>query len=295
MAVRLSVVIPAHDSASTLPGAVRSALDQSVPPDEVIVVDDGSSDGTADAAAAFGPPVRLVRQDRQGPSAARNAGVAQSKGEWLAFLDADDEWHPSKLERQLEAATPGTALVATDWARELVGEAPPAVLPRTVITTTRILLLNRFQTSTVLLSRRAFDAAGGFDPSLDGVEDWDMWLRASEHGTVVKLDWPFVRYTDVATGYSKVTERVYRTGRVMLDRRLGSDPGQRGRAVLAWHHLRFAVAFTLGGDRSRARECLAECRRSGLMTAVPEASVRYLAPFLAGRARRRLGVTGVRR
>lgn len=295
MAVRLSVVIPAHDAETTLPNAIRSALAQTVLPDEVVVVDDGSVDGTAAAAARFGPPVRVIHQDRQGPSAARNAGVAASGGEWVAFLDADDEWHPAKLERQLEAAGEGIALVATDWSRALTVGAPPAALPRTAITTTRILLLNRFQTSTVLLSRRAFDAAGGFDPSLDGVEDWDMWLRASEHGAVVKLDWPFVRYTDVATGYSKVTERVYRTGRVMLDRRLGPEPGPRGRAVLAWHQLRFAVAFALAGDRVRARECLAECHRSGLVTAVPEAAVRYLAPFLAGRARRRLSMAGANR
>ncbi len=286
--MRLSVVVPAHDAAATVAAAVRSALGQTRQPDEIVVVDDGSSDDTAAVVRGVGGPVRLIEQAQGGPSAARNAGVAASSGEWLAFLDADDEWHPEKLEQQLRVATGDVALVATDWAREPVDVAVPPNVPTTELTTSEILLLNRFQTSSVLLRRDAFVAAGGFDSALDGVEDWDMWLRASRQGRVVKLDWPFVRYADVSTGYSKALDRVYRTGLMMLRRELGDPPSGSGRGVMAWHHLRFALAYLLAGDRRSARACLEDLRAAGLVGAAPEATVRYLAPFLGGRLKRRL-------
>ena len=287
IAGRVSVVVPAHDAASTVGDAIRSALAQTRPPDEIVVVDDGSTDGTAAVVESFGAAVRLVRQSQRGPSSARNAAAAAATGEWLAFLDADDAWHPGKLEHQLRVAG-DAAVVATDWTREAVfGDAPPSV--RTTRLSTRdILVMNRFQTSTVLLRRAAFDAAGGFDPAVDGVEDWDMWLRASRYGAVVKLDWPFVRYVDVGTGYSKASERVYRAGASMLEREVGPRPDREARAVLAYHHLRWAIAFRLMGDPGLARACLAELRRRGLLRAVPEGSARFLVPYLGWRADRRI-------
>lgn len=284
---RVSVVVPAHDAEETVTRALRSALEQSRPPDEVVVVDDGSTDATAEAAASLGAAVRVVRQRQSGPSAARNAGVEASRGEWIAFLDADDVWHPRKLEHQLLHAD-GPVLVATDWTRGTTPSEVPERVATTRISTHDILVMNRFQTSTVLLRRDAFEAAGGFDPSVDGVEDWDMWLRASRHGAVVKLDWPFVHYVDVSTGYSKASERVYRTGLAMLGRELGPAPGHGERAILAYHHLRWALSFRLMGDRRLARACLEACRADGLLGAVPEAAVRYLGPYLAWRADRRV-------
>ncbi|MGC8472461.1 MAG: glycosyltransferase family 2 protein [Acidimicrobiales bacterium] len=286
--MHLSVVVPAHDAEASVEAAIRSALRQTRPPDEIVVVDDGSTDATATVVRRIEGPVRLVSQAQAGPSAARNAGAAASAGEWLAFLDADDEWHPEKLEHQVRLAEGDIVLVATDWSRDAVRRPAPKTIPTTMLPTSKILLLNRFQTSTVLLRRDAFTAAGGFDSSLDGVEDWDMWLRASREGSVVKLDWPFVRYSDVATGYSKALDRVYRTGRTMLGRELGVPPSGAGRAVMAWHHLRFALAYGLASDRASARACLADLREAGLVAAVPEATARYVLPFLARRAARRL-------
>jgi hypothetical protein len=138
------------------------------------------------------------------------------------------------------------------------------------------------------MRRRTIEEAGGFDSSLNGVEDWDMWLRGSRHGSVVKLDWPFVRYTDVDAGYSKVTDRVYETGLVMLRGQLGEPLDHHGRTILAWQHLRFAVAFALAGEYSRAWRCLSRIRRDHVASGAPEAAVRYLAPFLGQRLGRRL-------
>jgi len=286
-AQRVSVVVPAHDAETTVARAVRSALAQSHVPHEVVVVDDGSTDATGSQVESVEGPVRLVRQPQGGPSAARNAGVAATSGEWIAFLDADDAWHPAKLEYQLRHAD-GAVLVASDWTREFAEPAVSDDVHSSRISTRDILLMNRFQTSTVLLRRSAFDAAGGFDPSLDGVEDWDMWLRASKHGAVVKLDWPFVHYVDVSTGYSKRSERVYRKGLVMLERELGGRRGHDERAILAYHHLRWATAFWLMHDRALALACVDACRREGLLSAVPEATLRYLVPYFAWRADRRI-------
>ena len=102
-AERVSCVIPAHDAEAHLREAIDSALAQTRPPFEVIVVDDASTDATCAIAEAYGPPVRVVvLPDNRGAPAARNAGVAAARGELVAFLDADDLWTPEKLEAQLE-------------------------------------------------------------------------------------------------------------------------------------------------------------------------------------------------
>jgi glycosyltransferase involved in cell wall biosynthesis len=101
--VRISVVIPSFNRRGILSRALRSVLAQSVAPLEIIVVDDGSTDGTPDLLAREFPDVCLIRQQRLGASGARNAGVAHATGDWIAFLDSDDEWAPSYLDRMSEA------------------------------------------------------------------------------------------------------------------------------------------------------------------------------------------------
>src|SRR5689334_10135830 len=95
------VIIPAYNAVETLGRAIDSALAQSLPPHEVVVVDDGSRDATAELAERYGPPVRVIRQSNAGPGAARNRGVQATSSPWVAFLDADDEWLPKKMETQL--------------------------------------------------------------------------------------------------------------------------------------------------------------------------------------------------
>ena len=99
----ISVVIPCHNAAAFLRATIASILGQTEPVLEVIVVDDGSTDDSARIAELFGPPVRVVRQPNQGESAARNRGIEAAAGDWVAFLDADDLWLPTKIELQSEA------------------------------------------------------------------------------------------------------------------------------------------------------------------------------------------------
>jgi len=109
----VSVIVPAYNAQATLAAALRSALQQSVPPLEVLVVDDGSVDGTAAVAETFGPQVRLIRQPNGGPGAARNTGIRAARGAWIGLLDADDTWLPTKLEHQLALDDdPGIGIIA---------------------------------------------------------------------------------------------------------------------------------------------------------------------------------------
>ena len=103
----VSVVIPTYNRAGLLPRAIRSVRDQTRAPDEVVVVDDGSTDSTCGIIEEEFPGVRLLSQEHRGVSAARNLGIMTTSGAWVAFLDSDDEWLPQKLERQLAALEGG--------------------------------------------------------------------------------------------------------------------------------------------------------------------------------------------
>ncbi len=247
------------------------------------------------AGSGTGPVVRVLRQPQSGPSGARNTAIDASRGTWVAFLDADDVWHPGKLGTQLAlaGAHPDAVVVASDWVRR-TGNGPASDLhaapvgPVSTITEGDLLVLNRFQTSTVLARTDAVRAVGGFDPTIDGVEDWDMWRRLAGQGQILKIDAPLVSYVNRGDSYSKDLVRVYGTAMVMVARAVAELPRRPARRLRAWHHLRFAVAFALLRDWPHASRCFGDVYRAGLLSAVPGAAAKHLAPFLAGRLRRRL-------
>jgi glycosyltransferase involved in cell wall biosynthesis len=289
----VSVVIAAYDAERTLGPALASALAQVPRPAEVIVVDDGSRDGTGAVVAAF-PSVRLIRQDNQGPSAARNTGIQAASQPWVAFLDADDIWLPGKLARQFAALArhESAVLLAGDWVRVYpdadIEQAGPD--SETLVGYRELLVFNRFQTSTVLVRADVLERCGGFASARDGAEDWDMWLRCALFGPVVKLDVPLVVYRDEPASYSKDLLRLYTSMLTVLDReRSGTSLNANAFArVLAWHYLRFAVAFVRTGQRQQARRTLRDARTAGLDRHLPAAALCYLLPYLSGRVARRL-------
>ena len=291
----VTVVVPVYNNADTVVAAIQSALEQVPPPAEVLVVDDGSTDGSAAAvrqAFAGDASVRLIQQDNAGPSRARNRGIEEASQPYLAFLDADDEWLADKLALQSRvlAAEPSVGLVACDWVRERpdTGERVHAAAgpPWSRLTYRDCLVLNRFQTSTVLMRTALARSLGGFDATVDGAEDWDLWVRTAQAAGVVKLNRALVVYRDVATGYSKDVWRVYQTMHRLLDKHRATAP-QGFRTIEAWHHLRFFVALHLMGERARARAALAAALAPRLRWRVPAATVAYLVPFLYRRRRRR--------
>jgi glycosyltransferase involved in cell wall biosynthesis len=242
-----SAIIPAYNAAAYVGQAVRSALDQRGVRVEVAVIDDGSTDGTWEVLEGFGDAIRRVRQERGGPYRARNLGARLARGEWLAFLDADDEWLPDKLARQLALADERTGLVYGDVlnfgdcgrVKERVSDSV-CFLEGDVF---EPLLLDNFVIlSTVLMRREWFERLRGFSESLQGVQDWDLWLRYAAEGGLVKVcREPVARYRLHAGQMSNDVER--RTAeRVEVIRRALRLP--RGRAV-SWGVARRAYAATL--------------------------------------------------
>jgi glycosyltransferase involved in cell wall biosynthesis len=181
----ISVIIPTRNRAALLSRAISSVLNQTFCDFECIVVDDASSDGTEqlDILQAPAPGLRFLRlPSHGGVSKARNTGVAATSGQWIAFLDSDDEWHPRKLEKQEQwhCDNPGFAISQTKeiWVRRGKRVNPPKThekkegyifeqsLTRCMVTP-----------SSVMLDRKLFLDTGGFDETLPACEDFDLWLR----------------------------------------------------------------------------------------------------------------------
>lgn len=220
---RVSVVVPVFNMRAWLGQAIDSALAQTVPV-EVVVVDDGSTDGSGDVAAAYGSRVRCVRQDNRGLSAARNTGIAESTGDFLQFLDADDRILPEKVAMALTVFddAPGTGLVYSGcrfvdeadrvlpqhgWARD-EGD----VLPRLV-------LGNLINPHCAIVRRDLVDRAGGFDESLTSVEDWDLWLRVTRDGALWRcVDRPLAEYRVRAAGMHQNVQRMLQNRLRVLDK-----------------------------------------------------------------------------
>lgn len=190
---RVSVVIPTRDRCISTARALSSVLSQTRCPHEIIVVDDGSTDDTSSVIPRDFPTVRYVRQNHAGVSAARNHGVRVSTGEWIAFLDSDDEWKPDKLERQLQALTrdPNNDFCYTNeiWIRNGRRVNPMKKHAKYGgFIFERCLPLCVISPSSVLLRRALFDHVGGFDESFPVCEDYELWLRICSRFPVLLVD-----------------------------------------------------------------------------------------------------------
>ncbi|MEL7459291.1 MAG: glycosyltransferase family A protein, partial [Pseudomonadota bacterium] len=187
--LEVSVVIPAYNAMHYLPQTVASVLRQTYQNFEVIIVNDGSTDGIEAwfAQSVNDPRFRLISQKNQGLSSARNTGIEQAKGEFIAVLDADDLWHPTKLAKQVQALkrAPEAGLVYT-WLKYVDEFARPT--GKTVKASfegdvwEQLTAFNFVGCGSVAMIRRAcFDEVGRFDRNLISyVEDWDMWLRIAK-------------------------------------------------------------------------------------------------------------------
>lgn len=191
-APRIAAVLPAYNAAGHVANAIASLQAQTAPPDEIIVVDDGSADDTAVVAERAG--ARVIRQANGGPAAARNTGIRATDAEWIALLDADDTARPERLARQRERlGDPGVGVTFTGYHWEGKRMAP---VPKG-ITFEMLWKKNWIPTSAVLLRRAAWEQVGGFDEAreLIGVEDFNLWLRLAHAG------WRFDDIPDVLVDY----------------------------------------------------------------------------------------------
>lgn len=253
----VTVVIPAYNSRTTLLEAIASVRAQTCPPREIIVVDDGSRDGTAEAVAALDGPVHLVRQANGGPARARNAGLALARGEWLAMLDADDVWLPEKLERQLARGSADCILTGLWWPgpRGEIGHAYRGPLERDALCAA-MLQSNVLAggCSTALIRRTTLERVGGFDPTYVASEDRDFFFRLARVATVDYVREPLVRRRRGPVQYGGDPQRNLVSGQRIIAEfapRIGATPAavRRARANLL---RRTGMHYLYQGDRRPA-------------------------------------------
>ena len=194
----ISVIIPTYNRAHLLPRALDSILSQSCLPNEIIVVDDGSTDDTSVLVTSVYPEIVFIQQSNTGVSCARNVGIKRASGDWIAFLDSDDEWFPEKLEVQMNALykNPELKICHTNeiWIRNGTRVNPKKKHEKFGgWIFQKCLPLCCISPSSVIIHKSIFDEAGLFDDSLLVCEDYDLWLRITARNPVLYIEKPLLR------------------------------------------------------------------------------------------------------
>jgi len=251
----ISVVIPTYQRAELLEEAIISAASQSIAPAEIVVVDDGSTDATAEVVerlrSELGPEIEVIylSQVRRGGNAARNAGVRAASGDWIAFLDSDDLWVGDKLEKQLArvALSPGSVACycgLRGFSEE--GQLPEEhrAFPEGDLSSSLLVRDGTAPTSCYLVRRSVLLEAGLFDEELQARQDWDMWIRVSMYGAIVSVPEPLTRFRHhdgerTASDPSREL-RAYRAIRIKYRDRLRALPLEARMAARSAYHRRVA-------------------------------------------------------
>lgn len=263
----ISVVMPVYNAETYLAAAIRSILDQSLKDIELVIVDDGSTDGSAAVIASFADPrLRCIRQENRGIANALDRGIAEARAPWIARQDADDIALPQRLEEQLRflRAHPEVGLLGT-WATTIAQDGTPTgVLEhRTDHESIRYLLLfdSPFVHPSVIFRKDLYLQAGGYDPDPAIFEDLDLWYRMVRITRTANLPMHLVRYRDVPTGLTRSTtrgrERLKECRRRNLRHRFPHLPANEREAMLnmRFDHPRISTA-TLRAVHARLDDLL---------------------------------------
>jgi glycosyltransferase involved in cell wall biosynthesis len=260
----LSVIITCYNYSKYLVGCVESALRQTHRDIEVIIVNDGSTDDTDDVVRRFlfDPRIRYIKQNNAGQASAKNTGIRQATGELLAFLDADDLWESSKLEKQVPLFSDPAVGVVYSRARYIDegGREAPFELsgkylkPRSGHVTENLFMDNFVPFSSSVARRHCLEEFGGFDESLKMGIDWDLWLRLSTKYKFAYVDQPLLLYRLGHSGQMSrnAEERQRCSDRIMrnfLERFPGVIPPFLQREALAYTYCNRGYYFS-GFDRS---------------------------------------------
>jgi glycosyltransferase involved in cell wall biosynthesis len=246
--------MPAFNAAAFIAEAVESVLAQEFDSWELLIADDGSTDRTLDVAQAFSDPrIQVLPGLHTGlPAAARNRALGMARGEFVALLDADDAWHPSKLARQLDVLAARLDAGAVHTNAVVLGDRywPPksSGMVRDWPDFQALLRTNCLLNSSVLLRHSLLERHGGFDEDsvLRGTEDYELWLRLAPHTRFVYLDEPLITYRDHANGVSKRRRDLEVGVLAAQDRNLHRYPNELARVDPA-------VLCTIGALRARYR------------------------------------------
>ncbi len=257
---KVSVILPAYNGEKFIAGAIDSALNQTRKDFEIIVVNDGSTDRTAEIISKYGQAIRVISQANAGIAAARNAAINNSKGEYLAFLDQDDIWLEDKLEKQMEifdkdkdvGMVYSDTFVITDGNVELKNFDLKKPYRGMII---EELLMNNFiATSAVVTKKECFDRVGLFDNSLSPCLDYDRWLYIATLYKVDYVDKPLVRFRDHISTFRK--NEIFTIGKIIdtLTRYADNHPdvkksmGNKIDKKIAYYRVTLGRRFLTKGD-----------------------------------------------
>lgn len=240
----VTAVIPAYNAARYLRRAIRSVLAQTRAVDEIIVVNDGSTDETASLLSSYPAPVRCIHQSNAGAASARNAGIRASTTKWVALLDADDAWLPQKIERQIECALhhPHAGLIYSDAAvvasdGTIHGRFLDNKGPQSGWVFERLLESCFVLPSTALIRRDALLSSGLFTEGARYVEDYDLWLRLARNCEFQLVPGTLALYerqeTSVSRNLSQMANSESRVLKNLLQTELTPSQRQKVRRRLA--------------------------------------------------------------
>ena len=264
----IDVIIPTYNRRHTLGRSIDSVLTQSLKPAEIIIVDDGSTDGTEDYININYPDITYIKTRNKGVSAARNEGIKQSRSDWLAFLDSDDEWLPEKLEKQVGAASSKKdyKIIHCDeiWVRngrrvnskkkhqKSGGKIFLKCLPMCVISP-----------SAAIINRFLFNELGYFDEALPACEDYDLWLRICAIYPVLYINTPLlIKYGGHEDQLSREHWGMDRFRVEALSKILRSNILSRSQRIAAKETLVKKCKILINGAEKRENQSLIRaCRR----------------------------------
>ncbi len=270
----VSVIIPTYNRGYVIESAIESVLAQTHRDFEIIVVDDGSTDDTKQRLSRYAGKIRCLEGPHRGAAAARNAGIRQARGEFVAFLDSDDIWLPEKLakvvdvfQHELAVGMVTSYLTLIDEQDRRVLGLKPAKRPGT--TYEGMLLEGSAQSSAVVIRRSSLDAVGLFDEEAEGMEDLELFLRVARRFRVVHLDEELGRYRRHVLKFPEGLHRVYRGFVRTYEKVLGElrpdeldhHAVQTVRRYLARSHYVLGVLEARMGRRRSARRHIAAAIR----------------------------------
>lgn len=292
----VSVVIPAFNRAGTIGDSLASVLAQTVCDIEVIVVDDGSTDGTAEALGAVEDPrvTLVVNTTNAGPAEARNIGARAARAPWIAFQDSDDAWLPWKLHRQLERIGSTAASTAEPFIAAYCGllilnrlhdrptskRTQPVYLPNVSAPVLEgrleqaLLAASLISTQTLIVRRDVFEAVGGFDPAAVGLEDWELAIRVAQRGPIAFVDEPLVLQWFSPNSMTHETAMRLHATQYIIDKHRAAFAGHP--RLLARQYMILSGGYRRLGDIDRARESAQRARRLRPLDPKPTAAAGVL-------------------
>lgn len=300
----VSVIIPTFNSSQFISETINSVLRQDFNNFEIIVIDDGSNDGTPDIVVQYHSLVRLISQSNAGVCKARNRGISEAKGRFICLMDHDDFWFPSKLARQMQAfqekPEAGVVYSAFIWWQPTSDSAYPdpasyelTNYPNDIDVDFSGWIYHQFLrdcwmlTSTAMFRAEVFAKCGAFDESLPYSEDWDLWLRISRQYPFIKLRRPTTLYRQhPQQGNRLIREIDYRTALLIESAKQWGLCSRDGRClsqsefnrIIANYHAAYALGHLKVGNKKIAMRSLLKAWSSDPL------HVKYLAYILAGLA-----------